>query len=320
MAVYTEVSDAALAEFLSAYAIGSLLSFKGIAEGVENSNFFLHTTEGAYILTLYEKRVREQDLPFFIGLMEHLSARGLCPQPVRDRAGQALGQLCGRPAAIVSFLEGVSVKAPGAEHCRELGRALAELHAAGRDFPMVRENNLSVSAWRPLFAQAEAQADSVEPGLAARTRSDLAVLEAHWPRDLPGGVIHADLFTDNVFFIGDALSGLIDFYFACTDAFAYDLAVCLNAWCFDPDGTFHRDMAAALIAGYEAVRPLEAAEVAALPILCRGAALRFMLTRLVDWLNVPPGALVKPKDPREFDRRLTFHRQARDARDYGRAG
>ncbi len=225
MAVYTEVSDAALAEFLSAYAIGSLLSFKGIAEGVENSNFFLHTTEGAYILTLYEKRVREQDLPFFIGLMEHLSARGLaCPQPVRDRAGQALGQLCGRPAAIVSFLEGVSVKAPGAEHCRELGRALAELHAAGRDFPMVRENNLSVSAWRPLFAQAEAQADSVEPGLAARTRSDLAVLEAHWPRDLPGGVIHADLFTDNVFFIGDALSGLIDFYFACTDAFAYDLA------------------------------------------------------------------------------------------------
>jgi len=321
VAVYTEVSDAALAEFLSAYAIGSLLSFKGIAEGVENSNFFLHTTEGAYILTLYEKRVREQDLPFFIGLMEHLSARGLaCPQPVRDRAGQALGQLCGRPAAIVSFLEGVSVKAPGVEHCRELGRALAELHAAGRDFPMVRDNNLSVSAWRPLFAQAEAQADSVESGLAARTRSDLAVLEAHWPRDLPGGVIHADLFTDNVFFIGDALSGLIDFYFACTDAFAYDLAVCLNAWCFDPDGTFHRDMAAALIAGYEAVRPLEAAEVAALPILCRGAALRFMLTRLVDWLNVPPGALVKPKDPREFDRRLTFHRQARDARDYGRAG
>jgi homoserine kinase type II len=321
VAVYTEVSDAALADFLSTYAIGGLLSYKGIAEGVENSNYFLHTTDGSYILTLYEKRVREQDLPFFIGLMEHLSARGLaCPQPVRDRAGQALGQLCGRPAAIVSFLEGVSVKTPGVEHCRELGRALAALHAAGADFGMVRENNLSVSAWRPLFAQAEAQADSVEPGLAARTRDDLAFLEAHWPRDLPGGVIHADLFTDNVFFIGDALSGLIDFYFACTDAFAYDLAVCLNAWCFEADGTFHRAMATALIAGYEAVRPLEAAEVAALPILCRGAALRFMLTRLVDWLNVPPGALVKPKDPREFDRRLTFHRQARDARDYGRQG
>jgi homoserine kinase type II len=319
VAVYTEVSDAALSEFLSAYAIGSLLSFKGIAEGVENSNFFLQTTQGRYILTLYEKRVREGDLPFFIGLMEHLSARGLaCPQPVRDRAGTALGQLCGRPAAIVSFLEGVSVKTPGVGHCRELGRALAELHAAGADFGLVRENSLSVESWRPLFAQAEAQADSVTPGLAERTRADLALLEASWPQNLPGGVIHADLFTDNVFFIGDALSGLIDFYFACTDAFAYDLAVCLNAWCFEADGRFHRDMAAALIAGYEAVRPLEPDEVAALPILCRGAALRFMLTRLVDWLNVPPGALVKPKDPREFDRRLTFHRQARDARDYGR--
>ncbi|MDP4023646.1 homoserine kinase [Methylobacterium sp. NEAU 140] len=318
MAVYTEVSDAALGAFLSAYEIGGLLSYKGIAEGVENSNFFLHTTAGSYILTLYEKRVRADDLPFFIGLMEHLSARGLaCPQPVRDRAGTALGRLCGRPAAIVSFLEGVSVKAPGVDHCRELGRALARLHAAGADFAMIRENSLSVAAWRPLFEQAEAQADSVSPGLAARTRDDLAVLEAGWPAGLPRGVIHADLFTDNVFFIGDALSGLIDFYFACTDAFAYDLAVCLNAWCFDADGRFDRAMAAALIAGYEAERPLEPAEVAALPILCRGAALRFMLTRLVDWLNVPPGALVKPKDPREYDRRLTFHRQARDARDYG---
>ncbi|HEV7439975.1 MAG TPA: homoserine kinase [Methylobacterium sp.] len=321
MAVYTEVSDEALTAFLAAYDIGGLLSYKGIAEGVENTNFFLHTTAGSYILTLYEKRVREDDLPFFLNLMEHLATRGLaCPQPVRNRDGTALGRLCGRPAVIVSFLEGVSVKHPGVDHCRALGGALAALHAAGSDFGMARENNLSVGAWRGLFDQAAAQADSVSPGLAARTRADLAELEAGWPRGLPGGVIHADLFTDNVFFIGDDLSGLIDFYFACTDAFAYDLAICLNAWCFEADGTFHRDMAAALIAGYEAVRPLEAAEVAALPILCRGAALRFMLTRLVDWLNVPPGALVQPKDPREYDRRLGFHRTARDARDYGRAG
>ncbi|GJE59083.1 homoserine kinase [Methylobacterium trifolii] len=318
MAVYTEVSDAALSRFLGAYDIGGLLSYKGIAEGVENTNFFLHTTAGSYILTLYEKRVNEADLPFFLNLMGHLARRGLaCPQPVRNRDGTALGRLCGRPAVIVSFLEGVSVKAPGAHHCRELGRALAELHAAGADFGMVRANNLSVSAWRPLFAQAEAQADEVSPGLSGRTRGDLALLEAGWPADLPGGVIHADLFTDNVFFIGDGLSGLIDFYFACTDAFAYDLAICLNAWCFTADGAFRRDMGEALIAGYEAVRLLEPAEVAALPILCRGAALRFMLTRLVDWLNVPPGALVQPKDPREYDRRLTFHRQAADARAYG---
>ena len=318
MAVYTEVSDAALTEFLAAYGIGALLSYKGIAEGVENTNFFLHTTMGSYILTLYERRVRADDLPFFLNLMEHLAARGLaCPQPVRNRAGTALGQLCGRPAVIVSFLEGFAVRSPGAHHCGELGRALAALHAAGADFGMRRDNNLSVAAWRPLFEQAEHQADGVAPGLAERTRADLAVLEGAWPRDLPGGVIHADLFTDNVFFIGDRLSGLIDFYFACTDAFAYDLAICLNAWCFSPDGAFDRAMGAALIAGYEAVRPLVAAEVAALPILCRGAALRFMLTRLVDWLNVPPGALVKPKDPRDYDRRLTFHRQASDAGAYG---
>jgi homoserine kinase type II len=320
VAVYTEVPDSALSAFLDAYDLGTLLSYKGIAEGVENTNFFLHTTAGNFILTLYEKRVNAADLPFFLNLMEHLARRGLaCPQPVRNRQGAALGHLCGRPAVIVSFLEGVSVKVPGVDHCRALGGALAALHAAGRDFGMTRANSLSVSAWRPLFAQAEHQADSVSPGLAARTRADLDLLESAWPTGLPGGVIHADLFTDNVFFIGEDLSGLIDFYFACTDAFAYDLAICLNAWCFSPDGSFHRDRAAALIAGYEAVRPLEAAEVAALPILARGAALRFMLTRLVDWLNVPPGALVQPKDPREYDRRLTFHRQARDARDYGRA-
>ncbi|MCJ2083104.1 homoserine kinase [Methylobacterium sp. J-090] len=319
MAVYTEVSDEALTLFLTAYEIGTLLSYKGIAEGVENTNFFVHTTAGSYILTLYEKRVRAGDLPFFLNLMEHLAARGLaCPQPIRNRHGVALGELCGRPAVIVSFLEGVSVKRPNPDHCRALGGALAGLHAAGGDFPMRRDNNLSVDAWEPLFRAAEPQADRVSPGLADRVRGDLAVLQADWPRGLPSGVIHADLFTDNVFFIGDDLSGLIDFYFACTDAFAYDLAICLNAWCFEADGTFHRDRGAALIAGYESVRPLDTEEVAALPILCRGAALRFMLTRLVDWLNVPPGALVQPKDPLEYDRRLAFHRAATRAENYGR--
>jgi homoserine kinase type II len=319
VAVYTEVSDEALTSFLAAYEIGTLLSYKGIAEGVENTNFFLHTTAGSYILTLYEKRVRADDLPFFLNLMQHLAMRGLaCPQPIRNREGTALGQLCGRPAVIVSFLDGFSVKRPGIHHCGELGKALAGLHAAGSDFGMRRDNSLSVEAWEPLFRIAEDQADSVSPGLAERVRGDLAVLQAGWPRGLPSGVIHADLFTDNVFFIGDALSGLIDFYFACTDAFAYDLAICLNAWCFDADGTYQRDRGGALIAGYEAVRSLESEEVAALPILCRGAALRFLLTRLVDWLNVPPGALVQPKDPLEYDRRLTFHRTAARAADYGR--
>ncbi|KAA2244214.1 homoserine kinase [Salinarimonas soli] len=318
MAVYTEVSDEELEAFVAGYDIGRVLSCKGIAEGVENSNFALHTERGSYILTLYEKRVRESDLPFFLGLMRHLSANGLvCPLPILDRRGEALGRLAGRPAALVSFLEGLSVRRPNARHCGALGEALGRLHAAGRDFPMTRENALSVTGWRPLFEAAQAQADRVSPGLRERAAQALDALERHWPAGLPTGVIHADLFTDNVFFIGEAVSGLIDFYFACTDALAYDLSICLNAWCFEPDGSFNVTKGRAMIAGYERVRRLEPDEVEALPLLCRGSALRFMLTRLVDWLNVPPGALVKPKDPLEYDRKLSFHGKATSAFEYG---
>jgi homoserine kinase type II len=318
VAVYTEVPDDALAAFVAEYDIGAVLSFKGIAEGVENTNYFLHAEAGNFILTLYEKRVNEADLPFFIQLMEHLAARGLtCPQPLRNRAGESLGRLAGRPAALVTFLEGLSIRRPGPRHCGALGEALARLHEAGRDFGMRRENALSLAGWPPLYEAAKAQADGVAPGLAGRIRSELDHLEAQWPRDLPVGVIHADLFTDNVFFIGENVSGIIDFYFACTDFLAYDLAICLNAWCFENDGSFNITKARALLAGYERVRRLEDAEVASLPVLCRGSALRFMLTRLVDWLNVPPGALVKPKDPLEYDRKLAFHRRAETAAAYG---
>ncbi len=318
MAVYTEVTDEELTAFLATYDIGTVLSYKGIAEGVENTNYFLHTTRGSYILTLYEKRVREADLPFFLSLMQHLSARGLnCPLPVQNRAGDALGRVAGRPAAIATFLEGVAVRRPTAAHCGALGKALAQLHLAGRDFPMTRPNALSLEGWLPLFEAAEAQADTVAAGLAERTRRELDHLRAVWPADLPIGVIHADLFTDNVFFIGREVSGLIDFYFACTDALAYDLAICLNAWCFEADGSFNLTKGRALIAGYQSLRPLSEPEAAALPTLCRGSALRFMLTRLVDWLNVPPGALVRPKDPLEYDRKLAFHRHVRSASEYG---
>jgi homoserine kinase type II len=318
VAVYTEVSDEDLSAFLATYDIGTVLSYKGIAEGVENSNYLLRTTKGTYILTLYEKRVKEEDLPFFLALMQHLARRDLnCPLPVANRAGEALGRLAGRPAAIVTFLDGVAVRRPSAAHCGALGRALAELHLKGEGFGMTRRNALSLDSWRPLFEQAEAQADRVAPGLAERTRRELDDLESSWPSGLPTGVIHADLFTDNVFFIGLQVSGLIDFYFACTDAFTYDLAICLNAWCFEPDGSFNLTKGTAMIAGYQSVRRLSAAEVEALPVLCRGSALRFMLTRLVDWLNVPPGALVRPKDPLEYDRKLAFHRHVGHARYYG---
>ena len=318
MAVYTEVSDGELASFLSRYDVGALLSCKGIAEGVENSNFFLHTQRGNFILTLYEKRVAAGDLPFFIALMDHLASRGLeCPRPVRDRDGVALGTLAGRPAAMVTFLDGVWIRDPGAVHCAALGRALADLHVAGTGFAMRRPNALSVGSWPALFAAAGDGADAVSPGLSALTAAELAHLAAHWPRGLPEGVIHADLFPDNVFFLGDRLSGLIDFYFACTDALAYDLAVCINAWCFTPDGRFDLARSTALLDGYAAVRRLTTAEAEALPILARGSALRFMLTRLVDWLNVPPGALVRPKDPLEYLRKLRFHQAVASAAAYG---
>lgn len=318
MAVYTEVADDEMAAFVARYGIGELLAAKGIAEGVENSNYLLHTTQGFFILTLYEKRVKAEDLPFFVALMQHLAGRGLsCPVPVRDSRGEALSRLAGRPAAIVTFLDGLSVKRPGAQHCAEVGRALALMHQAGAGFGMERFNALSVPGWRPLAEQAGSDADKVSPGLARRIMAEIERHERSWPNGLPSGVIHADLFPNNVFFIGDKLSGLIDFYFACTDAFAYDLAICLNSWCFEADASFNLTKGQAMLSGYESIRPLSSPEVEALPVLCRGSALRFLLTRLVDWLNVPPGALVKPLDPLEYDRKLAFHQRVGDARDYG---
>jgi homoserine kinase type II len=318
MAVYTDVSAEDLTKFLSDYDLGELRSSKGIAEGVENSNFLVHTTAGYFILTLYEKRVAAGDLPFFLGLMEHLAARGLtCPQPVKNRCGEVLGTVAGRPAAIVTFLDGVWIRRPSAAHCDAVGQALARLHLAGRDFPMQRKNALSVQGWRPLYEACRDRADGVQPELRDLLARELDHLEAAWPCNLPQGVIHADLFPDNVFFLGDQLSGLIDFYFACTDTLAYDVAVCLNAWCFETDHSYNVTKGRALLQGYAKTRPLLPDELAALPLLARGAALRFLLTRLVDWLNVPSGALVRPKDPLEYFRKLRFHQTVASVRDYG---
>ncbi|MXN48058.1 homoserine kinase [Shinella kummerowiae] len=318
MAVYTDITEDDLSRFLTAYDAGTLTSYKGIAEGVENSNFLLHTTKGAFILTLYEKRVDRNDLPFFLGLMHHLAERGLsCPLPLPRNDGALLGELSGRPAAMISFLEGMWLRKPSAQHCREVGRALAEMHLAGDGFEITRENALSVGGWRPLWDKSADRADEVEKGLQDEIAGELAFLEANWPKDLPAGVIHADLFPDNVFFLGDDLSGLIDFYFACNDLLAYDVAICLNAWCFEKDGAFNLTKGMALLAGYESVRPLSDEEAAALPLLARGSALRFFLTRLYDWLMTPPGALVVKKDPLEYLRKLRFHRQVANPAEYG---
>ena len=318
MAVYTEVSFEDLEDLLADYDIGVPLSFKGIAEGVENSNFHLQTDRGAFILTLYEKRVRATDLPFFLGLMDHLAAHGIaCPQPLPTRNGAYSTILNGRPAAILTFLNGLSLRRPDAAHCAEAGRALARLHAAGEGFALKRPNALGLSGWRELADATAAGADTVQPGLAALIATSLAELTTQWPAGLPSGVIHADLFPDNVLFMNGQVSGVIDFYFACNDSFAYDLCVMLNAWCFESDGAYNITKGKSLIAAYRTGRDLTAGEIDALPLLMRGVALRFLLTRLYDWLHHDSNALVRPKDPREFSRRLRFHLQVRRAAEYG---
>lgn len=318
MAVYTDIAEDDLKWFLTEYDAGSLLSYKGIAEGVENSNFLLHTSKEPLILTLYEKRVEKADLPFFLGLMQHLAARGLsCPLPLPRRDGALLGSLSGRPAALISFLEGMWLRKPEAKHCREVGRALAQMHVAGEGFELKRPNALSIDGWRTLWEKSAARADEVEPGLQDEIRSELDFLAAAWPADLPAGVIHADLFPDNVFFLGDELSGLIDFYFACNDLLAYDVSICLNAWCFEKDCAYNITKGTAMLEGYQSVRPLSSEEIAALPVLSRGSALRFFLTRLYDWLTTLEGAMVTKKDPLEYLRKLRFHRQIGSAAEYG---
>lgn len=318
MAVYTEVSDVALSRFIAAYGLGELQSYKGIAEGVENTNYLVQTERGPFILTLYEKRVARGDLPFFLGLMEHLAAKGVsCPVPLRNEQGQYLSELEGRAAAIVTFLQGVSVSRPSIAHCQAVGRALAELHIAGQDFSLRRTNALGPQGWTPLFDAFAGHADDIAAGLSATIASELAELQATWPKGLPDGVIHADLFADNVFFLGGKFSGLIDFYFACNDAFAYDLAICLNAWCFEKDYVFNVEKGRALLTAYSKARPLSEAERAAMPILARGAAMRFLLTRAHDWIHHDKTALVSPHDPIDFVHRLRFHQTVRSVADYG---
>lgn len=318
LAVYTDINEQDLTAFLAEYDAGELLSYKGIAEGVENSNFLLHTTKAPLILTLYEKRVEKSDLPFFLGLMHHLFEGGLnCPLPLPRKDGELLGELSGRPAALISFLEGMWLRKPEAQHCREVGAALARMHVAGEGFELVRPNALSLEGWQTLWLKSQDRADEVEEGLEVEIGAELDFLSSHWPKDLPAGVIHADLFPDNVFFLGDRLSGLIDFYFACNDLLVYDLSICLNSWCFEKDGAYNITKGKAMIEGYLSVRPLSGDEIEALPILCRGSALRFFLTRLYDWLTTPAGALVVKKDPLEYLKKLRFHRAVTNASEYG---
>ncbi len=309
MAVYTDITDAELGAFLADFDLGEALSCKGIAEGVENSNFLVETSAGRFILTIYERRVREAELPYFLGLMQWLARHGFpCAEPMAGRDGRLHRQIRGKPAALVTFLNGLSVRRPSAEQCREAGEGMARLHEAAAGFPGRRANDLGHAAWRGMFDRLEQDADALKPGLAAVIAGDLDQLAGAWPRGLPEGTIHADLFPDNVFFQHGRFAAAIDFYFACDDALAYDIAVALNAWCFEPDGSFNVTSARAFIAGYQRRRRLGPEELAALPTLAWGAAMRFFLTRLNDWGATPEGALVRPKDPLEYERKLAVHR------------
>lgn len=317
MAVYTQVDDQTLNQFLTSYDVGEAVSFKGIAEGVENSNYLLETTGGRFILTLYEKRANPEDLPYFLNMMEHIAGAGLpSALPVRDKQGLALQMLAGRPACLITFLSGVSVQHMSETHCAAVGAVLAKMHMATEDFSEQRPNDLSLEGWKELAAKTKARANEVEDELEATIREELGYLASNWPTELPVGTIHADLFPDNVLFSGETITGVIDFYFGCSDMLAYDLAVCLNAWCFDENHEFLPGHAKRLLEMYDAHRPLTPLEINALPLLCRGAALRFLLTRLYDWLNPVEGAVVRPKNPLEYLSRLKFHQTIQDAADY----
>lgn len=332
MAVYTHLTSSDIEALLERYPrFGKLTSALGIAEGVENSNYLLVTEEKdesgnlleyKYILTIFEQRTKVEELPFFMGLMEHLAAKGIpCPLPLTAKDGSVVQQLAsGKKAVLISFLSGnsIALKQVQNHHMRDLGETLASMHQAAKDFPGKRVNALSLSGWRKLFEKTAERAGEVLPDLAEYVAAELHYLMGAWPvAVLPSGIIHADLFPDNVFFRDGHLSGVIDFYFACSDAFAYDLAITLNAWCFEPDGSFNVTKARHLFIGYQSRRELTDEEKQYFPVLARGAALRFMLTRLHDWLFPVEGAMVTAKDPLEYQRKLQFHQSIKGFGAYG---
>jgi homoserine kinase type II len=317
MAVYTHIEDSDVILLLEAYGLGKLVSFAGITEGIDNSNYFIKTEDARYILTIFEKRIIPEEIPFYISLMNHLRKKGIpSPGVLTTKNGREIVALKGKPAILSTFLDGTWPRNTEIHHCMTVGSTLAHMHLAVADFMPKRKNNLSIPAWQALISTCRDQADSLEIGLYDFLDQELEHLEKKWPRRLPRGGVHADLFTDNVFFDGEKMTGVIDFYFACTEYFAYDLMLVVNSWCFDHFGKIDRRKVSALMESYQKIRPLSKAEIAALPLLGRAGAMRIVATRLYDWLNRIPGALVKPKDPLEHVRILRFHQNA-TPQDYG---
>ncbi|MFM9851841.1 MAG: homoserine kinase [Sphingomonadaceae bacterium] len=311
MAVYTHISAEDMAELIDRYNVGTLISAKGIAEGVQNSNYLIDTTKGRFVLTVYEHMVDSADLPFFLALLNHLAEKGCpVPQSMRDNDGETLVQWNGKLLALIEFLPGLSVTSPTPAQAAAVGKALGQMHLAVADFPLSRPNALGLENWEAMAARCGDSLDQITPGLKVRVEQECLHMLNHWPADLPQSIIHADLFPDNVLMRGDDVGGMIDFYFACTEARAFDLAVTHMAWSFSSDGrTYSAAVGDALIAGYESSLIRSAAEKAAFPVLARGACLRFLLTRAWDWLNTPADALVNKHDPLAMVRRLDHYAQ-----------
>ena len=320
MAVYTKLSEDQLKEFFSKYDLGKLLNYKEIKEGIENTNYFIETEKGKFILTVYEKRVEEKDLPFFIGLMKNLFDKNFhSPEPIINKNGNYITEISGKKAAIISFLDGSAKKKLNPDDCYEIGINTAKLHLITKNLKIKRENKLSVNSWKKIYNKVKNDCSKIHPDLTKVIEKNLNEIEKNWPKNIPSGIIHADLFPDNIFFKDNKVSGIIDYYFSCHDFYAFEIAICLNALCFEginENLSFNVTKAKKFIDGYSNFRKLEETEKKSLKILCQGAAMRFLLTRVFDYLNLTEGALVKIKDPIEYLKRLEFHNSVKNFEDY----
>jgi len=320
MAVYTKLSENNLIEFFLKYNLGKLLNYKGIKEGIENTNYFIETDKGKFILTLYEKRIEEKDLPFFMSLMKNLfNANFPSPQPIINNNGNYITEIVNKKASVVSFLNGSAKKKLSPDNCRQIGIQTAKLHLITKDLVGKRENRLSVNSWRKIYKKIEKDCSKIDSNLPKTIEKNLEEIEANWPKKIPSGIIHADLFPDNIFFKNDKLTGIIDFYFSCYDFYAFEIAICLNALCFEGENenlSFNVTKAKKFIDGYSSIKEIVEEEKKFLKVLCQGAAMRFLLTRVFDYLNLQKGALVKIKDPIEYLKRLEFHNNVRNYQDY----
>jgi homoserine kinase type II len=320
MAVYTKLSKDQLVNFFAKYSLGKIINYKEIKEGIENTNYFIQTDKGKYILTLYEKRVDKKDLPFFIGLMRNLFDKNfLSPEPIINKNGSYISEILEKKAAVVSFLDGRAKKILSPEDCYQVGVNSAKLHLITRNLSGKRENKLSVNSWRQIYKKVKKDCSKIHKNLPSVIEKNLDEIEKNWPKNIPSGIIHADLFPDNIFFKGKKLSGIIDYYFSCNDFYAFEIAICLNALCFDGNNanlSFNVTKAKKFIDGYSTIRKLTEQEKKSLKVLCQGAAIRFLLTRVFDYLNLTEGAIVTVKDPIEYLKRLEFHDSVKNYQDY----